>query len=153
MLLLLLTADWSDAALAEEGVYVRQTLAALLHLAQSQAVGTVTHGVASFPLGTQGLSGKALQCCATDSFLPRKGKRDRYGVKFPQSCSASPFRAAAWLPRSASGTSLAVNVCFSALLAVGCPLPWLQGERGDALPVPPNRERGRALPMGCFCWL
>lgn len=100
-----------------------------------------------------GLSGKALQCCATDSFLPRKGKRDRYGVKFPQSCSASSFRAAAWLPRSASGTSLAVNVCFSALLAVGCPLPWLQGEHGDTLPVPPNRERGHALPMGCFCRL
>lgn len=110
-----------------------------LRLAQCQAVGIVALVVACFPLGTRAFLLRLYKCRATDSFLPRKGKHDRYGVKFPQSCSTSSFRAAAWLPRSDSGSSPAVNF-FSSLLAVRCPLPWLQGKPRGTLPVPSNGE-------------
>lgn len=106
----------------ERGVHVRLTLV-----------------MVCFPPGTQAFLLRLYNCCATDSLLPRKGKHDRYGVKFPQSHSASSFSTAAWLLRSGSVISLAVDF-FRALLAVGCPLPWLQGKPGGTLPVPSSRE-------------
>lgn len=123
------------------GVCVRMTLAAHLHLAQSQALPCLAAAIAFFPLGTRAFLLRVYKCCATDSFLPRKGRHGRYGVEFPQSCSASSFCVAAWLPWSGSVIFffLAVDF-FRALLALGCPPPWPQGKPGGTLPVPSSGE-------------
>lgn len=128
----------------EQDACVRLTLAAHLHLAQSQALacpaaGMVTLVVACFPFGTQAFLLRPYKCCATNSSLLRKGRHDPYGVKFPQRCSTSSFHAAAWLPSSGSAISLAMDF-FRALLAVRCLLLGLQGEPGGTLPVPSDGE-------------
>lgn len=60
--------------------------------------GIVTLVMGCFPLGTRLLLLGLCKRRAPRSFLPRKGKHNRYGVKFLQSCSTSSCRAAAWLP-------------------------------------------------------
>lgn len=53
-----------------------------------------------------------------------RGRENCCGVEFPQSCSASSFHAAAWLPCSESVISLFLDFFLRVLLAVGCPVPW-----------------------------
>lgn len=134
------------------GVCVRMTLAAHLHLAQSQALPCLAAAIAFFPLGTRAFLLRVYKCCATDSFLPRKGRHGRYGVEFPQSCSASSFCVAAWLPWSGS------VIFFFFLLWTFLGLCWLldahrPGHRAslEAPSLCPPAGRGQALSMGGFC--